>query len=172
MEQLDYDGIRDKIVKIIPDESFVGMLMESKTDYELIKSSQIGLQQHICFSWIVEGDRFERAEDQVPKRKELYDRINNWIYALDKERVGAFIDALFRLIEVTEARTLTDLKELSGELPKKMHDLVQEYAQINEETKHTFWEISLFMVEVIVADQQERVSRWKAIDKIRQRLER
>ena len=119
----------------------------------------------------MEGDRFERAENQVPKRKELYDRINNWIYALDRERVGAFIDDLFRLIEVTEARTLTDLKELSGEMPKKLHELAQEYAQISEETKHTFWEISLFLVEVLVADQQERVSRWKAIDKIRQRLE-
>lgn len=171
MEQLDYDGIRDKILKIVPDESFVGMLMEPKTDYELIKSSQIGLQQHICFSWSVSGDCFERSENQVPKRKELYDRINNWIYALDRERVGAFIDELFRLIEVTEARTLTDLKELSGEMPKKLHELAQEYAQISGETKHTFWEISLFLVEVLVADQQERVSRWKAIEKIRQRLE-
>ena len=171
MEKLDYDGIKEKILKIVPDESFVGMLMESKTDYELIQSSEIGLQQHICFSWHVEGDRFERSENQVPKRKELYDRINNWIYALDKERVGAFIDELFKLIEITEARTLTDLKDLSSEMPKKLYELAQEYAQVSDETKHTFWEISLFMVEVIVADQQERVRRWKAIDKIRQRLE-
>lgn len=171
MENLDYDGIKDKIIKIVPDESFVGMLMESKTDYELIQSSEIGLQQHICFSWSVEGDHFERTENQTPKRKELYDRINNWIYALDRERVGVFIDELFKLVEITEARTLTDLKDISGELPKKMYELVQEYAQVSDETKHTFWEISLFMVEVLAADQQERVRRWKTIDKIRQRLE-
>lgn len=171
METLDYEGIREKILKIVPDESFVGMLMEPKMDYELIKSSQIGLQQHICFSWSVEGDRFERAENQVPKRKELYDRINKWIYALDKERVGAFIDALFRLIEVTEARTITDLKGIGNEVPKKAHELLHEYAQLGDDTKRVFWEISLFMVEVMAADQQERVSRWKAIDKIRQRIE-
>lgn len=171
MENLDYDGIKDKIIKIVPDESFVGMLMESKTDYELIQSSEIGLQQHICFSWSVEGDHFERTENQTPKRKELYDRINNWIYALDRERVGVFIDELFKLVEITEARTLTDLKDISGELPKKMYELVQKYAQVSDETKHTFWEISLFMVEVLAADQQERVRRWKAVDKIRQRLE-
>ena len=171
MEKLAYDGIKDKILKIVPDESFVGMLMESKTDYELIKSSEIGLQQHICFSWSVEDDRFERSENQTPKRKELYDRINNWIYALDRERVGAFIDELFKLVEITEARTLTDLKDLSGDMPKKLRELVQEYAQISDETKHTFLEISLFMVEVMAADQQERVRRWKAIEKIRQRME-
>lgn len=171
METLDYDGIKDKILKIVPDESVVGMLMEPKTDYELIKSSEIGLQQHICFSWSVEGDHFERAQNQVPKRKELYDRINKWIFELDSEHVGDFIDALFRLIEVTEARTLTDLKGKGNEMPKMMHVMMQEYTKISDETKRIFWEISLFMVEVMAADQQERMRRWKAIDKIRQRLE-
>ena len=75
METLDYDGVKDKILKIVPDESFVGMLMEQKEDYELIKSTEIGVQQHICFSWCVEGDHFERSEVQKPKRKELYDQI-------------------------------------------------------------------------------------------------
>lgn len=171
MEKLDYDGIKDKILKIVPSESFVGLLMENGTDYELIKSSAIGLQQHICFSWSVEGDRFERTKEQVPKRKELYDRINRWIYALDRERVGAFLDALFSLAEITEVRTLTDLKEIGTELPKIMPTMVQEYSRIDGDTKHVFWEISLFMVEVMAADQQERVRRWKAIEKIRQRME-
>lgn len=171
MEKLDYDGIKDKILKIVPSESFVGLLMENGTDYELIESSAIGLQQHVCFSWSVEGDRFERTEEQVPKRKELYDRINNWIYALDRERVGAFLDALFSLAEITEVRTLTDLKEIGTELPKIMPTMMQEYSRIDGDTKHVFWEVSLFMVEVMAADQQERVRRWKAIEKVRQRLE-
>lgn len=171
MEKLDYDGIKDKILKIVPDESFVGMLMETKTDFELIKSSEIGLQQHVCFSWIVEDDHFERADNQVPKRKQLYDKINKWIFELDSERVGEFIDELFRLIEITEARTLTDLKEVGNEIPKKVYEMMQEYSHISDETKRVFWEISLFMVEVMAADQQERIRRWKAIDKIRQRLE-
>lgn len=171
METLDYDGIRDKILKIVPDESFVGMLMEPKSDFELIKSSEIGLQQHICFSWSVEGDRFERTQNQVPKRKELYDRINKWIFELDSERVGDFIDALFRLIEATEARTLTELKSKSNDKPKKMHAVIQQYSQISDETKRMFWEISLFFVEVMAADRQEQMRRWKTIEKIRQHLE-
>lgn len=114
MEKLDYAGIREKILKIVPDESFVGMLMEQKTDYELIRSTEIGVQQHVCFSWCVEGDHFERSESQQPKRKELYDRINNWIFALEIEQVGDFIDSLFKMIEITEAKTLTDLKNVKG----------------------------------------------------------
>ncbi|MBO5032932.1 MAG: DUF2974 domain-containing protein [Lachnospiraceae bacterium] len=172
MATLDYDGIKDKILKIVPDESFVGMLMEQKTDFELIKSKEIGVQQHICFSWCVEGDRFERAEVQVPKRKELYDRINNWIFALGIEQVGDFIESLFKLVEITEAKTLTDLKNVKGgERAKKLHSMMLEYAGMNDETKQIFWEISGFMIEVLARDQQERISRWKMIEKVRQRLE-
>ena len=172
MATLDYDGIKDKILKIVPDESFVGMLMEQKTDFELIKSKEIGVQQHICFSWCVEGDRFERAEVQVPKHKELYDRINNWIFALGIEQVGDFIESLFKLVEITEAKTLTDLKNVKGgERAKKLHSMMLEYAGMNDETKQIFWEISGFMIEVLARDQQERISRWKMIEKVRQRLE-
>ncbi|MCI9386887.1 MAG: DUF2974 domain-containing protein [Lachnospiraceae bacterium] len=172
MDTLDYDGVKDKILKIVPDESFVGLLMEQKEDYELIQSTEIGVQQHVCFSWCIEGDRFVRAQEQVPKRKELYDRINNWIFALGIEQVGDFIDSLFKMIEITEAKTLTDLKNVKGgEFAKKLHPIVQEYSGMNEETKQVFWEISAFMVEILTRDQRERISRWKTIEKIRQKME-
>ncbi len=172
MQTLDYDGVKDKILKIVPDESFVGMLMEQKEDYELIKSTEIGVQQHICFSWCVEGDHFERSEVSQPKRKELYDRINNWIFALGVEQVGDFIESLFKLIEITEAKTLTDLKNVKGgEFAKKLHTIMQEYSAMNEETKRVFWEIGGFMIEVLAKDQQERIGRWKTFDRIRQRIE-
>jgi hypothetical protein len=172
METLDYDGIKDKILKILPDESFVGMLMEPKNDYELIKSSEIGVQQHVCFSWQVEGDSFERSEADKPKRKELYDRINNWIFNLGSEKVGDFIDSLFKMVEISEAKTLTDLKNVKGsEAAKKLHSLMREYNKMNDETKRVFWEISVFIIEVVARDGQERTRRFKSLDRLRQHME-
>lgn len=172
MEGLDYESIKDKILKIVPDESFVGMLMEQKEDYILIKSLEIGVQQHVCFSWCVNGDRFERANEPIPKRKALYDRINNWIFGLEIAQVGEFIDGLFKMIEATEAKTLTDLKNVKGgDFARKAHSIIQEYSSMNDETKRVFWEISVFMIEVLVQDRQERVRRWKMVDKMRQRME-
>lgn len=172
MEQLDYDGIKDKILKIVPNESFVGLLMEQKEDYELIRSTEIGVQQHVCFSWCIEGDRFERADEQTPERKELYDRINKWIFALGIEQVGDFIDSLFKMIEITEAKTLTDLKNVTGaEFARKLHPIMQEYSGMNDDTKQVFWEISRYVIEILTKDQRERIRRWKTIDKIRQKME-
>jgi hypothetical protein len=172
METLKYDAIKEKIIKILPDESFVGMLMETKDDYELIKSSEIGVSQHICFSWQVQGDRFERSESEVPKRKDLYDRINNWIFGMEKEKVGDFIDNLFKLVEITEAKTITDLRNVKGsELARKAYSVMQEYNSMNEETKHMFWEISMFMAQMLARDRQERTNRSKIIERIHQHLE-
>ena len=48
---------------------------------------------------------------------------------------------------------------------------MHEYTKMNDETKQIFWEISRFLVEVLACDQQERLGRWKRIDKVRQRIE-
>ena len=130
------------------------------------------MQQHVCFSWCVEGDRFEHSGEPEPKRKALYDRINSWLLAIDIEQVDDFIDSLFKLVEITEAKTLTDLKKVKGgELAKKAHSIMQEYSGMNDETKQMLWEMSVFLVEVLAHDRQERLSRWKAIDKMRQQME-
>jgi hypothetical protein len=172
METLDYDGIKDKVLKILPEESFVGMLMEPKSDFEIIKSSEIGVTQHVCFSWQVQGDMFERSDSNLPRRKALYDRINNWIFGLDKENVGEFIDSLFKMVEITEAKTLTDLKNVKGsEMPKKVHSMMTEYNKMNDETKRVFWELCVFMVEMMGRDRQERTSQWKMLDRVRQHME-
>ncbi|MCM1182045.1 MAG: DUF2974 domain-containing protein [Roseburia sp.] len=171
LETLDYDGIKEKVLKLVPDESFVGMLMETKEDYTLIKSTQIGMAQHVALSWCVEGDRFLRAETNVPKRKELYDRINRWILELDREQVGVFLENLFKLVELTEASTLTDLKTVSADSPQRAHSIWQAYAQMDEETKRMFWEIGIFLAEVVAADQQERIRKSKVIDRLRQHME-
>ncbi len=171
METLDYARVKDKILKIVPDESFIGLIMETGMDYELIKSSEIGLAQHACFSWSVMGDAFERSSEPSPKRKELYDKINSWILSLDRERAGEFIDALFGMIELTEASTLTQLKEIGGDMPQKLRNVMHMYAHLDSDTKHVFWEFGRFLAEVLAADSGERMRRGKAIDKIRQRIE-
>lgn len=171
MKHLDYDRIKDKIFKIVPDGSFVGLLMETRTDYTLIKSTQIGLSQHVTLSWCVEGDSFVRSNAADPSRKALYDKINQWIYDMSREQVDNFTENLFKLIEITEASTLTDLKTVMPDAPKKLHNIGIEYRKMDEKTKRIFWEISVFIMEVAAQDQQDRIKKSKTLEKIRQHIE-
>ena len=170
MEKLDYEKIKDKVVKFIPHESFVGMLMERRDDYILIQSTKIGMAQHIALTWFVEGDRFLRSEEKVHKRKSLYDKVNNWILAMDKETLIGFLDNLFRMVEITEAKTLTDLKEGIPDFTKKANLIKNTYKEMDEDTKQKFWDIGIFMIEVMAADQQERMRQWKIINNLRERI--
>lgn len=175
METLDYASVKDKIIKFVPKESFVGMLMqddeENSIQCTLIESSNIGLLQHMPLSWCVEEDHFVRVESNVPERKILYDRMNQWIYGLGKERVGAFLDNLFSIIEITEAETLTDLRTPTPERLKKTKLVRNAYRDMDEETKSILWEMTIMVAELLAKDQHERIQKWKLIERTRSRMD-
>ncbi|MBQ5849654.1 MAG: DUF2974 domain-containing protein [Lachnospiraceae bacterium] len=171
MEQMDYEGIKDKIIKIVPQDSFVGMLMETSKDYVLIESYEVGVQQHIPLSWRVNCDAFVRIDDFQQPREKLYENINNWIFNMDREQVGNFLDSLFKLVEITEIRTLSEVKSLSSDFSKKIHSMTASYMKFDSETKQIFWEMALFLAEVVARDQHERIGNWKMLEKIRAKIE-
>lgn len=164
IQTLPYEEIHEKVYKFIPEESFVGMLMQEEEDYILIASSSVGILQHIPVSWCVKGDGFVRAGKQEPQRKILYARINEWLLALDKERIGSFLESLFELLEVTQAETLT---ELSADFFRNSVQIWNVYKNMDRETKEIFWEMCTFLMEIAAKDQKERIRRWKLLDRIR-----
>lgn len=175
METLDYVSVKEKIIKFIPKESFVGMLMqdhdENSIEYILIESEKVGVQQHMPLSWCIENDSFVRAESNEPERKALYGRMNQWIYELGREKTESFLNELFSMVEVTEAQTLSDFRAPSPELLKKMKLVRNAYREMDEETKSILWEMAIFVVELMAKDQHERIQKWKLIERMRSRMD-
>lgn len=175
METLDYASVKEKIIKFVPKDSFVGMLMqghdEKSIEYILIESTNIGVLQHMPLSWQIEGDCFVRAQSNVPKRMNLYDRMNQWIYELGREKVESFLDNLFRLVEITEVETLSELKTPSPELLKKSKIVRNAYHDMDEETKVILWEMAIMVAELLAKDQHERIQKWKLIERTRSRMD-
>ena len=168
MESFSYDVIKEKTVKIIPSESFVGMLMQQDDDYVLIESSEVGILQHLPMSWQVEQDKFVRAKSPVTERKKLYERINCWLLGIDKDKIGSFLQCIFETVELTQADTLTELTEEGW---KKSGSIVHAYKNMDDEMKNICWELIVFLMELRVRDHHERVMRWKLIAKLREIVE-
>lgn len=171
METLDYVSVKEKIIKFVPKESFVGMIMqdndEKSIEYILIESEKVGVQQHMPLSWCIENDSFVRAGSKEPERKALYERMNQWIYELGREKTEVFLNELFYMVEVTEAQMLSDFKTSSPEFLKKMRLVRNAYREMDEETKSVLWEMAIFVVELIAKDQHERIQKWKFIERMR-----
>ena len=122
-------------------------------------------------SWQIEGDCFVRAQSNVPERKNLYDRMNQWIYELGREKVESFLDNLFRIVEITEVETLSELKTPSPELLKKTKIVRNAYHDMDEETKVILWEMAIMVAELLAKDQHERIQKWKLIERTRSRMD-
>ena len=58
IESEAYQQMLPKIKTILPESSIIGMLLEHQEDYEVVESSQSGIQQHDAMSWEVLGPSF------------------------------------------------------------------------------------------------------------------
>lgn len=61
----------------MPNSSFVGMLFETRRQYDIIKSKSLSLLQHDPFSWVVEGYDFRRTERRTHFSLRLERALNN-----------------------------------------------------------------------------------------------
>ena len=63
VKSFEYASVSDRIVKIVPDSSVVGMVFETPERCVVVKSDVDGIMQHFAFSWQMHGGEFAKAED-------------------------------------------------------------------------------------------------------------
>ena len=64
LKRLDYPSMDEKIIRILPHSSLVGMLFSpAACKYEVVESKTFGLLQHDPFTWLVEEDHFLKVKD-------------------------------------------------------------------------------------------------------------
>lgn len=109
LEECGYGRIEERVVKLLPHSSLVGMLFEQDIRYRVVESRSVGLLQHDPYSWIVRGDHFVEARDLYEGRKFVDNTINEWLFSLEKDQIQAFVEALFKILEATETDNLIDM---------------------------------------------------------------
>lgn len=110
LESGEFDEIRDRVRKLIPHSSLVGMLLQSQENYEVIECRSFGLLQHDPYNWLVDGTDFKIA-GRLYKHVELRDKsVNQWICGMNKEQLKEFVEQLFAVINAPGAATLIDLR--------------------------------------------------------------
>ncbi|MBO4290719.1 MAG: DUF2974 domain-containing protein [Lachnospiraceae bacterium] len=108
LQKNGYEKIADRVVKILPRSSVVGMLFEQEVPYRVVESTKLGIFQHNPYSWIVRENYLEEA-DEIYRGRKLLDRaVNEWILSLDKEQLQRFVDTLFQILAASEADNLID----------------------------------------------------------------
>ena len=106
--------IADRVHKIVPESSIIGMLFESPThtsghSYSVVRSSGIGIMQHFGLNWQVEDGKFVYADGLNASARYASSVINDWMSKYDDERRRLFIENLFTILESGGYRTFGEL---------------------------------------------------------------
>ena len=132
-----YERIRERIVKLIPQSSVVGMMSEVDDKYTVIKSSGIGLLQHNLYKWEIERGELV-VEENINNRARVFDKtVKEWIEGLDPERRQKFVDSLYDIITSCDADNRVDfvanfVKNVA-QIRKTLQELDEETAQMLKE---------------------------------------
>lgn len=106
LKECHYNAIEDKVVKLLPHSSMIGMIFERDIHYRVVESKNHGLLQHDPFSWLVKDDHFVDVGDIYESQKIMNEALNEWILSLNEEQVRTFVDTLYQVISASQADDL------------------------------------------------------------------
>lgn len=127
-----YANIEDRIVRMIPQTSIIGVLLEHKEDFVVIKSNRTGILQHDFFSWIVKDDGFEILDEVTVGSKYAERTIKQWVSGMKPEERALFVDEIYEILNIDEVIYVSDLKT---NLFSKLYSILQATGKTSPETK-------------------------------------
>ena len=105
----EYEQMKDRIHKTVPQSSLVGMLFETQEDYKVVKSRAFSLFQHDPASWVVNGNDFAYADHLNSGARHMDETLNIWILGLSPADRERFVDTLFELLNSTDVFSTEEL---------------------------------------------------------------
>ena len=111
LESADFDRIDEKVRKIVPQSSLVGVLLQSQEQYKIIESTSLGLLQHDPYTWVVEKDAFKALDKRYESQLFMDDALNEWILGLDEDEIHFFVDTLYQIISTADIDNLVDFTD-------------------------------------------------------------
>lgn len=132
LEREKFSEIEDRLVKILPRSSLVGMMFETSPGCKVVESRRFGIFQHDPYTWLTEGDDFLYAKRIYGTRRFTNAALNAWIGSLDEDGRRLLIDTLYQVISASKAE---NLMELADDWKKSVGGMLSGFKGVDEETK-------------------------------------
>lgn len=107
----DFNRIKYRVEKTVPQDSIVGLLLQNHEDYQVIRSSEKLLAQHDPFTWeVVDGD-FVNVGKLSNTARYTDATLTKWVENMSDSERMVFIDELFRIISASNAKSFGDIRK-------------------------------------------------------------
>ncbi len=146
LEELRYEDIADRVVKILPQSSLVGMIFEKDIHYKVVDSKSFGLLQHNPYKWIVKDGDFVEVNGIYEGRQRVNSALNEWILSLEEQQLRTFVDTLYQVISASQAENLI---EFTADWKKSMNAVMAALKEVDEETTDILREIGVALFDIM-----------------------
>ena len=146
-EEARKSPILDRIVRIIPEYSVVGMLLESIGKTTIVKSTNKLILQHDLMTWELDGPEFVTVREVSKTSKKLQKSITTWLDQFEIEERDQFIDEIFAVLESSGKETFTEV--IDGGL-KSFQNMTKHLYGLSENTRDQIGNIlKIFLTEMV-----------------------
>lgn len=148
-----------KIIRIIPEYSIIGTLLEHEKEPVIVASSSKGLLQHDGFSWEVQGPALVRRDSLNKTALRFIEILHKWIDGMDMEQKRLLIEDLFATLQASGYENLSEVQ--SGGL-KSLAAMVKRVEKFAPESRRMMQELLTAIcggwLEQLQADTKDKLS--------------
>lgn len=155
IESRNYKKIENRLVHIIPNYSFVGLLLRHSENYRVIYSYESGFLAHDLCSWKVEDKDFVDTKLSFMS-KELDRAFTNWLDSYNDHQRKFFVDSLF---DVCVRAGIDDLLDIKNDKFDNILKIIKETKNIDKETKEMIGNFFKFLIKYFSFDLKKMIGR-------------
>jgi len=166
LETKGYQNIVPLAMRYIPQDSLVGLMLESEVPYVIVKSNATGAMQHSAMTWEIEDGQFIKME-KLTKNSQLNDQtFKKWTESVSDEELELFWNVFFELLFTAGIDTVNDLYgqfmhyvqeflKAAGEMDEAKREVLTRVALLLVSTRFEVWRDSLDMSELVQFEMPE-----------------
>lgn len=160
-----YEAISDRVVKLLPHSSVVGMLFESDKNYRVVESRSFGLAQHNPFHWKIRNGHFVMAEEIRERVQQTDNTLNAWILSLDEEQIRLFVDTLYQVLSASQSDNLI---AATCDWKNSMNRVIAALKEVDEDTVKALRKMAASLFDLARVRSRENRGR-RRIHRLRKR---
>ncbi|NCA97706.1 MAG: DUF2974 domain-containing protein, partial [Bacteroidia bacterium] len=130
----EYEALIPKAVKIVPEESIIGMILQTNSYYYIVKSEGGLFAQHNLYNWHVDSETGDLVhENSLSKSsRKIKNSLYAWLNGFSVADRQVIIDSFFDMLHASNCTTLSEFSENLGDNIKFIYG---EYRESDPETK-------------------------------------
>lgn len=146
--------IQDRYCKIVPQESLVGVGVAREPQYYVVRSYHVGLLQHDLMNWKIRDGKFVFCKGLKSASKRRAEAVTRWIDSLSRNQISDFVEIMYRLLQVTHARTVYEL--LKWPL-RKFRAIIRAFQTLGKEEQQVVKQVFGKLIQMLLRTKKETV---------------